>query len=61
MSPQINESTVFNHRANELAADIYTDPNVCSSKPRIRFFNGLFNIILQSTLAMPVGPFGFSD
>jgi len=59
MIPLIKESTVFNHCAHELAADIYTDPNVCASKPHIHFFNGLLNIILQSTLGVPVGPFGF--
>lgn len=55
----IKESTFFNHCAHKLAADIYTDPNVCASKPHIHFFKGLLNIILQSTVGVPVGPFGF--
>jgi len=59
MTPLIKESTVFNHCAHELAADVYTDLNVCSSKPHIHFFNGLLNIILQSTVGVPVCPFEF--
>ena len=42
MIPLIKESTVFNHCAHELAADIYADPNVCSSKPHIHFFKWTF-------------------
>lgn len=59
MTPLIKESTFFNHCSHELAALIYTDPNVCSFKPHIHFLMNFLILSFSLPWVSQLAPSGF--